>query len=198
MGFYFGSGIFSREKFWGALVSIFLPDFGKARFGEQQQPQLHIGSHPLTRLSHQSLIFTSIGAHRHRDPIQSCCGNIFALPHPTRNLWLVLIQLQTCLGSLYVILRGNIGTGKKTLEAYCWEGQHCTGSVQLKQLQAHTVDVWERRSKQGWKHHYSGWGNYLENNLSHFLTFFSAFHVIPAWWKEKTSLTKWLLCQRCW
>lgn len=86
MGSYFGSGILSREKFCSALVSIFLPDFGKERFGEQQQSQLHIGSHPLTRLSHQSLIFTFIGAHRHRDPIQTCYGNYFALPHPTRNL----------------------------------------------------------------------------------------------------------------
>lgn len=114
---------------------------------------------------------------------------------PTRNLWLAFNK--TCrLPPLCAAIRVSAGTRRKTVEAYCWGGQHHRSSGQLKLSQAHT-----RRDLREWNPRacmkaplYLFWENNLENTF--FLIISVVFLVsLPfpfsssvtlIWWKKET------------
>lgn len=70
-------------------------------------------------------------------------------------------------------MRVSAGTGRKTMEAYCWGGQHHRSPGQLKLSQAHTrVDPWKWNPRTGMKASlYLFWENNLENTIfSHYFS----------------------------
>lgn len=125
------------------IISKFLPAFSKACFGEQQQPEF-IGTYPITRLLHQPSTVSAIEPCKNGDPIQTVCGN--TLPAFSSHQKPVSdFQPGLCpyAGSLYATMRASSCTGRKTLEIYCWGGQHCR-SPELPQ--AHSMDLRQRNS----------------------------------------------------
>lgn len=97
---------------------------------------------------------------------------------------------------------------EKTVETYCWGGQHHRNPEQLKRPQAHTrvVDLWEWNSRKRIKASSYCLRKIIWKILFFLTLFFQYFFSIlqfpflitPTWWKEATSLRKWPWCQTCW